>query len=100
MKADHALIARSSFHMESPASFRKAVEMTPTAFCRPAGRSALAIEAEALFKRMTGCQSSSDALRMARAATDGAPLNTNMSAPLSLRISSWPSVELDDTAKG
>ena len=30
-----------------------------------AGRSALAIEAEALFRRMTGCQSSSEALRMA-----------------------------------
>src|SRR4030095_7601560 len=53
--------------MESPASFKNAVEITPTAFSRPAGRSALAIEAEALFSRITGGQSSSDILRVARA---------------------------------
>ena len=99
MKADHALIAGSSFHMELPASFRNAVEMTPTAFCKPAGRSALAIDADALFSRITGCQSSSDALRMARPATDGEPLNTRISAPLSFRISIWPSTELSETSK-
>ena len=41
-------MAASSFQATSPASFRNDVEITPTEFCSPAGRSAFAIEAAAL----------------------------------------------------
>ena len=43
----------------------------------------------ALTSTNTGCQSSSAALRMARAAIGGAQLNTRISAPEFLRMSTW-----------
>ena len=87
-------MAGSSFQVASPASFRNEVEITPTAFCSPAGRSAFAIEAAALTSTNTGCQSSSAALRMARAEIGGAQLSTSTSAPEFLRMSTWVSIDI------
>src|SRR6267154_1123214 len=98
MKNDQAFMAGSSFQAGSLASLRNEVEMTPSAFCRPAGRSALAIDAEALSRSQTGLQLSSDARRRACAAMAGDPSNTRISAPEFFRVEICASTERSEAS--
>src|SRR5580693_3284073 len=95
MNDKKAFMAGSFVHSGSAASFRNEVEITPEAFCRPAGLNAFAIDAEALSRRMTGCQSSSAIFRNALAAKGGATSSNRMSAPEFLRTSICVSSEED-----
>src|SRR3984885_13075765 len=95
MKDKKAFMAGSFVHSGSAASFRNEVEITPDEFCRPAGLNAFAIDAEALSRRVTGCQSSSAIFRNARAAKTGATSSNRMSAPELLRTSIWASSDVD-----
>src|ERR1700709_620022 len=98
MKDDQAFMAESSFQAGSLASLRNDVEITPSAFCRPAGRSALAIDAEALSSSQTGLQLSSDARRNACARTAGDPSKTTISAPEFFRFVICASTERSETS--
>src|ERR1700743_299689 len=99
MNDDQIFIAGSSFQAGSLASLRKAVEITPIEFSRPAGRSALAIEAEALSSRNTGGQSISANRRSASAATAGAPSNTRICAPEDCSTSIWELIDVSELSK-
>jgi len=65
MKANHSLTARSSFHLKSIGSVKKATDKMPLALSRPAGLSNAPTEVEIPLTRWTGLQPSSAALLIA-----------------------------------